>query len=216
METKTMTLKSGEVIEARQITASFPGKCPACGGAIKPGEAIWYHKRIYARHVNCPPPTAQVSTPQAQVQTQATHDEIRRNRRPDYCRRCGHMVPAGEGSLVHLEDEEDIDFIGKGQTWIVYHGDKVLCDKYIADDKREKQEKETQEAALKVEREELAAKVAATGVEQHDDWSWDDYRFSLGDTIAESEHYVARQYFDSYPGPDKVLLGFVIKAKKGV
>ena len=42
-----------------------------------------------------------------------------RNRRGGYCHYCGEWVEAGTGDLTHFADEEDVDFLGNGHSWIV-------------------------------------------------------------------------------------------------
>lgn len=44
-----------------------------------------------------------------------------------HCRACGQHLAVGEGTLVHLTDEEDIDFIGQGNQWITYCLDTEAC-----------------------------------------------------------------------------------------
>ena len=63
--------------------------------------------------------------------------------------------------------------------------------------------------AVETERAELIARIEATGLQNQVDWSWDDFRYSIGAVIEETEHFTARQYLLR---PDEVL-GFVIKQK---
>ena len=54
------------------------------------------------------------------------------NRYGDYCRKCGSWVEPGQGDLIQLTDEEDIDFLGGGKAWIVTHRFQTVCDDHIA------------------------------------------------------------------------------------
>lgn len=56
------------------------------------------------------------------------------NRYGDYCKRCGRWVEPGLGELSHLTDEEDIDFLGGGNAWILTHLNRTVCDANIAED----------------------------------------------------------------------------------
>jgi len=132
------------------------------------------------------------------------------NRKPGYCQLCGHYLAPGEAELVHYTDEEDIDFLGDGRAWVCYCLDKAACQARRAQVKADKQAAKDYEQSLKLEADKLAEIVTAmTNLVEQDDWSWDDYRFSLGATLNESEHYVAREYQDCGN-----VIGFVIKKKE--
>jgi len=131
------------------------------------------------------------------------------NRKPGYCQFCGKYLEPGEAELVHFTDEEDIDFLGGGRAWVCYCLDKDACKSRREQAKAEAQAAKDHEQALKLESDKLAEAVAAeTGLTEQQDWSWDDYRYSLGATLCESEHYTAREYKDCGQ-----MVGFAIKKK---
>ncbi len=49
--------------------------------------------------------------------------KIYTNRKPGYCRRCGVIVPAGQGHLYYIDPDEAYEVSG----WIVEHKDKDIC-----------------------------------------------------------------------------------------
>ena len=49
--------------------------------------------------------------------------EVRTNRKPGRCRRCGGWVLAGEGYLYHIDPDEAYEVSG----WIVEHKDPAIC-----------------------------------------------------------------------------------------
>jgi len=49
--------------------------------------------------------------------------EVRSNRKPGRCRRCGGWVLAGEGYLYHIDPDEAYDVSG----WVVEHKDPAIC-----------------------------------------------------------------------------------------
>lgn len=81
------------------------------------------------------------------------------NRRGDHCSRCGHWVEPGLGELTHLTDEEDIDFLGGGKSWIVTHLDIAICDANIAADKAESDREAAETAAEDSARSALTAEM---------------------------------------------------------
>lgn len=78
----------------------------------------------------------------------------------------------------------------------------------IETDKVERARYVAEAAQIEAERVELAERLGQT-MEHQSDWSWDDFRYSLGDVIEETEHWVARQYLESVN-----VIGFVVKPKK--
>ncbi len=46
-----------------------------------------------------------------------TADQVRTNRRPGRCRRCGQLVPVGEGHLYYIDPDEAYEDAG----WVVEH-----------------------------------------------------------------------------------------------
>jgi len=89
---------------------------------------------------------------------------------------------------------------------------KELFDAYESIPQQRKAYTEVQEQKknqLSTEKNEVIRSASArSGKEQCADFSWDDFRFSLGVTLAESEHFVAREY----KANDEVI-GFVVKDK---
>lgn len=140
----------------------------------------------------------------------APERNVMRNRHPDHCRACGKFLQAGEGELVHYTDEEDIDYLGGGKSWVVYCIDTQGCQARVNATKAEVQRAGERRESLDDEAAQLSKRVAAqTGMEESTDWSWDDYRFSVGEIIAESEHHVAREYKEG-----DTTISFVIKKRE--
>ncbi len=134
-------------------------------------------------------------------------NDMPRNRRAQNCSLCGRLVPAGEGYLHRYTDEEDIDRFGAG--WQVYHRDTELCKRNVAESKAAEAAEAAAEASRKAERKELSERVAAeTGLENMPDWSFDDYRFSRGAVLAETDHWRALEYL-----ADNKVIGFTVREK---
>jgi hypothetical protein len=81
-------------------------------------------------------------------------EQIRTNRKPQVCTFCGILVPAGEGSLVYLDDENVEDMFGPlamvHSGWHVFCLDKDGCGKRVKEARREYEVRE------RVRREEAA------------------------------------------------------------
>ena len=93
--------------------------------------------------------------------------------------------------------------------WLVQCLDHDSCNAAIEAARAERKAEADRRDALKAEAADLAQRVAIeTGLVEQQDWSFDDYRYSRGRVLAESEHYVAREYLDC----GKVV-GFVIRKK---
>ena len=128
--------------------------------------------------------------------------EKRANKYAGECARCHEPVAAGNGYITQwYDDAED------RKVWLVWHNDETTCQANIA---RQEQERHTMLAKhqdREAEQRALIAKVSSeTGLAERQDWSWDDYRFSLGNELARTEHFVARQYLT-----DGQVIGFSIK-----
>lgn len=204
-ETRIVKGQSGKEYTCRRIIAQYPGTCGHCGGELK-GTEMWYAKGLRPFHVQCPPKTN--GAPIASSQVAQREQSIRTNRQSQPCWICGHMVPAGQGELFYA-DPEDESMYGFQSGWLVGHLDKNLCNANIKANKEADETARAREATRKAERAALVESTKKeTGLEEHGDWSWDDYRFDVGEEIASSEHFVARKYFC-----DKDLIGFVIKEK---
>lgn len=82
------------------ITARYPGRCAKCGGAINPGDRInWDKATRRTEHAQCP------ERPAVSAQSGATRTNVRTNRKPGACERCGHYLQSGQGRLVYcIED----------------------------------------------------------------------------------------------------------------
>jgi len=131
------------------------------------------------------------------------------NRKPGHCQLCGKYLEPGQAELIHYTDEEDIDFLGGGRAWVCYCLDKDACKSRREQAKAEERAAKDHERALKLEADGLADAVATeTNLAEQQDWSWDDYRFSLGEVLNESEHYTAREYKDG-----GTVIGFTVKKK---
>jgi len=61
------------------ITAKYPSKCAACGGAVAAGERIEWSKGSPARHTECPDSPSPAPAQQ------------KRAYRPTTCTMCGHV-----------------------------------------------------------------------------------------------------------------------------
>ena len=132
------------------------------------------------------------------------------NKKPGHCSRCGKFLNPGEGEVVRFEEEEDVDILGNGNEQALYCLNVADCMDRAArirseiDRKKQEKEKELEDART------LAIKVASdTGLEEQTDWSWDDFRFRVGEVLAESDRHVARKYL-----MNGEVIGFVIEKKK--
>jgi hypothetical protein len=133
------------------------------------------------------------------------------NRYGAHCARCGTWVAAGEGYLVHLTDEEDIDLIGRGKEWLVYHRDKKVCERNEHKRVAEEEVKQAHEKSSRAEISALRDRVQArTGLRKVADF-FDDDRWQHGKTLETTEHYEAYEVFDLYP--TKRLAGFSIRKR---
>jgi len=125
----------------------------------------------------------------------------RTNKRPGYCAICGYTVPTGQG---HIWQDQDSD------EWMVAHNDATICTRNREESASVEQAREERKSAMTAESEKLTADVASsTGLKRQDDWSWDDFAYSLGAVLAESEHFRAQEYLQS-----GTRIGFVVKEKK--
>lgn len=100
---------------------------------------------IWSDQMNPPAPKA------SQPETVKSEPKIV-NRIAGHCRKCGEYLPAGQGELVRLYDEEDIDFIGGGSKWIVFCLDKDGCESrhqaYQAEKKAEAEREAERQATI--------------------------------------------------------------------
>lgn len=118
-ETKTVTGQSGKTYTCRRLTAQLPGICTKCSHELL-GTEIWYAKGLKPVHVECP------TTPLAPAAPAPTKRQVRTNKRADYCHRCGAMVPAGQGELFLVHDDDE-SMYGFQSGWLVEHLDRELC-----------------------------------------------------------------------------------------
>lgn len=124
--------------------------------------------------------------------------EVRTNRRGQHCARYGQWLEPGQGFLYQDQDDD---------SWYVLHLDKAQCEANLAQQKAEENSHKASETQLKAERDKLSKTIKSVdGSEEHTDWSWDDFRFSLGRVLLESDHYEAREYLE-----DGKVIGFTIK-----
>lgn len=171
--------------------------------------SIWDGKwhTVYENEMPHAKPQKQES-PQGTPKFRISTNRTRTNRRGQHCWHCGGWVEPGQGSLFHVDDEDEAMY-GFQAGWLVQHLDGDICKAAIAEVKAEKQERERREQERQVESDRLAKRVREdTGLEEQQDWSWDDYRYSWGSVLAETEHFTAREYKDG----DEII-GFVIKEK---
>lgn len=147
------------------------------------------------------------------------------NKRVETCAHCGETIAIGAGWGEYISskntDEEDLDFVYGGRTgWFYYHNDSSICERARAAEKQAARDAAAKEQERKDEAQKLSERVQrATGLTEQIDWSWDDFGYYVEDVLAESEHYIARRYTstrdpDLKHGEPKIVLGFVIKAKK--
>ena len=126
------------------------------------------------------------------------------NKYDQQCAKCGMMVRAGTGRLTQCYN--DID---DRMEWLVWHKDETICQARLAKIEAEKVERRQVSDLRHAELEELIAQAnATTGLGRKTDWSWDDYRFSLRNTVAETEHFEAQEYL-----ADGMIIGYIIKDK---
>lgn len=113
------------------------------------------------------------AAPKAEVaQTQPEPEPApKTNRYPGHCQACGQPLAAGEGRLVHLTDEEDIDLLGGGHKWIMFCNDTAGCEARRTEISAEKA------AAAKREQERIAeeATLPAAQLRQERDGFWNNF-----------------------------------------
>jgi hypothetical protein len=68
----------------KTITARYAGECSACGGAIAPGDLIFWQRGTGARHVTCPGTCEQCDSPNVTTEGGATPAVS--------CDDCGHLT----------------------------------------------------------------------------------------------------------------------------
>jgi len=93
------------------------------------------------------------------------------NRHPGHCQACGQALSAGEGQLVHLTDEEQIDLTGGGNAWIMFCIDTTGCET------RRNENKTAKAAAAKLEQERIAEETTmpAETLKKERDGFWNSF-----------------------------------------
>lgn len=85
---------------------------------------------------------------------------------------------------------------------------------------RRAQEQQAQDtkSELESERVECVRRASESGLKECFDWSWDDFGYSVRATLAETTHFIAREYWttrtpDLAPGEVEKRIGFVINKR---
>lgn len=153
----------------------------------------------------------------ARRQVDEQHEAAKRARQAQNARLKAHGYT---WSKVYADFDEYEE--GEPSRWVLFSPDRRAVsvaqaldeinrgvDVVLAEIAERDAEAEAQRQQYEREPVELVKRVqAATGLEEHADFSWDDFRFDLGKTLDETVHFMAREYkFD-----DKVI-GFVVKQK---
>ena len=129
---------------------------------------------------------------------------MRTNKYTQECSRCGAMIKPGMGELYQWFDDDE-----EKSVWLVRHLDPNICEENKAAYKKAEQERQEKERAREAEEDALILEMERfTGQKEQIDWSWDDYSFSVGETLKETEHFRAHRY-----SRDGEVIGFVIKDK---
>ncbi len=146
------------------------------------------------------------------------------------CSLCGETVPPQQGRLEYIDQDwlDDNDDFITTPGWHVFHLDTSICDAAVARRKERNQQALAEKQSIDNEAVELSQSITQTsGMKECFDWSWDDFGFSIGSQIAETEHYIAYEYWSSrspdldeyaknnpnLPRPEKFLRGFTLKLK---
>ena len=129
---------------------------------------------------------------------------MRTNKYSQPCTVCGRNVPAGAGELYQWLDDDDDKLV-----WLVKHLDKMICTQNKAIDAAAEKAAADRKWELECERWELVASLTReTGQPECIDWSWDDFRYSVGKAIRETDHYRAHEY-----SAEGRIIGFTIQGK---
>lgn len=102
---------------------------------------------------------------------------------------------------VRGDESDDEDFFGETprRGWYTSRHDAVESALDIAEGNRVEVRRAAMKADSETRKAETSAERIAIAEEYPDlelvDWSWDDYRFNLGDTIMETAHFIVVEYY---------------------
>jgi len=145
-------LVSARLLGAKWILRdpAFESGARALGGQWSPVNEMWVFPAEAEESVRRHCSLAMQRTPQRAATPKASAAPKRTNRRAQHCSTCGRMVPAGEGSLVHYDEDDVDDHLGFGARpgWHVFCRDTKACTERAEKARREVEQRNSADKML--------------------------------------------------------------------